>query len=210
MSARRASLDAALELPVVKAINRVLSDYPAAREMLSAHRDKAIEISIGPLSVRMRIGGSGSVELMGAGGENSAPSSSSVDVTLRIPVALLPRLARRDESAYASVEFTGDSELASTLSTIARHVNWDFEEDLSRWIGDAAANRVGSGARALRTWGNDASTRLTANFAEYLTEEKRAFATARELEQLAVANEKLRDDVARLEARMSQLQSTPR
>jgi ubiquinone biosynthesis accessory factor UbiJ len=210
MSARRASLDAALELPVVKAINRVLSDYPAAREMLCAHRGKTIETFIGPVSVRMRIDGSGSVELMGAGEENSAPSSSSVDVTLRIPLALLPRLARRDDSAYASVEFKGDSELASTLSTIARHVNWDFEEDLSRWIGDAAANRVGSGARALRTWGIDASTRVTANFAEYLTEEKRAFATLRELEQLAMANEELRDDIARFEARLRQFQSAPR
>ena len=44
-----------------------------------------------------------------------------------------------------------------------------------------------------------------ANVAEYLTEERRAFITQRELEELARQNETLRDDIARLDARLMNL-----
>ena len=86
---------------------------------------------------------------------------------------------------------------------VVRNVKWDIEEDLSRVVGDIAAHRVVGGARALRSWGQDAQSRLMENIAEYLTEERRSFITTRELEELASANETLRDDLARLGARLS-------
>jgi ubiquinone biosynthesis protein UbiJ len=116
---------------------------------------------------------------------------------------LLPRLARGDESAFSEVVFEGDSEFASTLSSIARNVDWDIEEDLSRAIGDIGARRIVGSAQAAREWSSDAETRLMANVAEYLTEEKRAFATKRDFESLTTDNENLRDALARLEAKIN-------
>lgn len=176
-----------------------------ARDRLKSHHGKTVEAAVGPMVTRMRIDARGEMELVG---ESETASSSPPDVAFHIPLPLLARLARRDESAFSAVVFNGDSELASTLATVARGVDWDIEEDLSHILGDIAAHRVTSGARALRKWRDDAASRLTANLAEYLTEEKRAFLTTRELETLAVANEKLRDDVARLDARIARFAAT--
>jgi ubiquinone biosynthesis protein UbiJ len=213
-----------LNFPIVKLFNRVLSDYPAAREKLRPHAGKLIIATVGPIETKMRVAATGEMELVGEGGHASTSSSSPntspnvgfaadvdaacdahCDVLLHVPLALLPRLIRGDETAFSAVEFTGDSELASTLSTIARNVEWDVEEDLSKVMGDIAAHRIVDTAKQANAWQQDARERLTANVAEYLTEERRAFITTRELETLAQANESLRDDIARLEARVARL-----
>ncbi len=197
-----------LQAPIIKLFNRVLSDYPMAREKLKPHIGKVIEAKVGPLTTRMRIDRHGEMELVGAGSDSVNGANPAPAVAFQISLALLPRLARQDETAFSAIQFSGDSELAATLSTIARNVEWDIEEDLSLVVGDVAARRAVGGARDLKQWGDDAASRLTANVAEYLTEEKRAFTTTRELENLALANETLRDDIARLEARLAQLQAT--
>lgn len=190
---------AALTFPLVKLLNRVLRDYPRARAELAAHAGKVVAIDIDPFAGRFRIDADGSTEMFGEGFD--APPA----LVFQISPALLPRLMRRDETAYREIVFTGDSELASLLSNIARNVEWDIEEDLSKLIGDIAAHRVIDGLRGAVQWRDDAGERLTANIAEYLTEEKRAFIVAAELELLARANETLRDDVARLDARFNRL-----
>ena len=81
------------------------------------------------------------------------------------------------------------------------------KEDLSKLVGDIAAHRIVDTARHGHEWRQDATQRLTENVAEYLTEEKRAFITADDLETLARENETLRDDLARLDARINKLTS---
>ena len=189
----------ALNFPLVKWLNRVLRDYPLARAELAAHAGKEVTIDIGPFAGRFRIAADGSTEMVGEG--RDAPPA----LAFQISPSLLPRLMRRDETAYREIVFTGDSELASLLSNIARNVEWDIEEDLSKLIGDIAAHRVVDGLRGAVQWRDEAGERLTANIAEYLTEEKRAFIVTADLESLALANEILRDDVARLDARIGRL-----
>jgi ubiquinone biosynthesis accessory factor UbiJ len=196
------SVDAALQQPLVKLFNRVLSDYPMARERLAAHHGKSIAATVGPFATRLRVGAAGDIEPVGVG------AASADDVAFMIPLSALPGLARRDEQALSAIAFTGDSEFAATLSSIVRNVDWDIEEDLSRVVGDVAAHRIADGARALHAWRADASSRMSANVAEYLVEEKRTMASQRDIESLARANETLRDDIARAEARIAQL--TPR
>jgi ubiquinone biosynthesis accessory factor UbiJ len=189
-----------INYPIVKFLNRVLSDYPMARNSLKAHAGKSINATVGPISTWLRVSGSGEFEMVGI---SSNAARSAPDVAFRIPLVLLPRLARGDESAFSEVVFEGDSEFASTLSSIARNVDWDIEEDLSRVVGDIGARRIMGSAGAAREWSSDAETRLMVNVAEYLTEEKRAFATKRDFELLASDNENLRDALARLEAKIN-------
>ncbi len=192
-------MGAALDFAVAKLANRVLADYPLAREKLAAHAGKIIDAQLGPLDGRLRITANGGVEIVGQGGDESP------DASFHVSLSLLPRLAQKDESAFREVVFTGDSEFVALLSMIAREVEWDIEEDLSKWVGDIAAHRIVGTARQARAWQQDASLRLTENIAEYLTEEKRAFMTSVELESFARDNETLRDEVARLEARLDRM-----
>lgn len=188
--------------PVIQFFNRVLSDYPAARHRLRAHDGKVIAAQVGPVAMRMRVTADGEMELVG----NAGVAAPDADVSLTVPLSLLPRLASKDESALAQIIFSGDAELAATLSDIARNVEWDIEADLSRVVGDVAAHRMVESAQRAHAWQTDAGQRFTANVAEYLTEERQAFITTRELETLARQNETLRDDIARLDARVAKLQ----
>ena len=196
-------MTAALNYPLVKLANRVLSDYPLAREQLARHAGKVIAASVGPLESRLRVTPEGSVEMIGEGGEPRP------DVSFQVPLALLPRLAQRENAAFREVIFNGDSEFAALLSTLVREIEWDVEEDLSKFVGDIAAHRIVDTVKRTHEWRQDATQRLTENVAEYLTEERRAFITQNDLETLARANETLRDDVARLEARLGKLTATP-
>src|SRR5260221_10099054 len=179
--------------------NGVLPNYPWAGKQRKKYAGKTVAAKVGPADVRMRITAAGEMEMVGEG------SDSPETVSFQIPLALLPRLARGDENAFSAVAFAGDSELAATLSMVARNVEWDVEEDLSRLMGDIAAHRLVGGVKSFGGWARDAETRLVANLAEYLTEERRSFITRRELEELALANETLRDDLARLDARLNSL-----
>lgn len=197
----------------VKAINRVLSDYPIARERLALYAGKTISVSVAGITSNLRVAAEGDFEMIGLGSQSSAinaqkaPPNIEFDVSFMVPVALVPRLARGDEAAFSEVVFSGDSEFAATLSAVARNVKWDVEEDLSKAIGDVAAHRIVGTARSLNEWQRDTKSRTTKNVAEYLTEEKRTFITARKLELLAVENETLRDDVARLDARIKNIRA---
>lgn len=179
-----------------------------ARDSLKPHTGKRISATVGPVTTPLRVSANGEFEMVGDSGAGAIPSASLLkeeapDVAFRIPLRLLPRLARGDESAFSDVAFDGDSEFASVLSSIARNVDWDIEEDLSRVVGDMGARRIVAGARAAKQWSKDAETRLVANVAEYLTEEKRAFATNRDFDVLATENENLRDAIARMEAKFA-------
>lgn len=206
----------AINYPVVKFLNHVLADYPLARDLLKADTGKTIEATVGLASVRLRVSQNGDFELVGrtkSAADNAPDVAPEVpllvtlgappDVAFRISANLLPRLASGDESAFSEVAFEGNSEFASTLSSIARNINWDVEEDLSQVIGDMAARRIVGSASATRLFMREAKSRLLANVAEYLTEEKRAFTSKRELESLASENENLRDALARLEAKIN-------
>ena len=193
---------AVVNFPFVKLFNRVLADYPLAREQLAKHAGKVIAARVGPLDTRMRVADDGGVEMIGEG------SDIRPDALFQIPLSLLPRLAQKDETAFSEVEFSGDSEFAALLSRLARDIEWDIEEDLSKLIGDIAAHRIVDAVRRTHEWQQDATQRFTENLAEYLTEERRAFITRKELETLALTNEALRDDVARLEARLGNLTAT--
>ncbi len=198
----------AINYPVVKFLNRVLADYPLARESLKVSAGKTIKATIGPVATLLRVSTGGDFELVGTTGDapppaGGVPPNAAPDVAFQIPAALIPRLARGDETAFSAIIFEGDSEFASTLSSIARNVSWDVEQDLSQVVGDIAARRVMGGVSVIGEWSREAESRLLANVAEYLTEEKREFATARELESLVAENENLRDAVARLEARIN-------
>jgi ubiquinone biosynthesis accessory factor UbiJ len=85
---------------------------------------------------------------------------------------------------------------------LARHLRWDAEEDLSRFVGDIAAHRLAEAGRAFAAWHLDAAQRLAAAVADYATEEKQLLARRADLEALGEALARLRDAIARLEKRV--------
>jgi ubiquinone biosynthesis protein UbiJ len=177
-------------------VNRLLDAESWARERLARFPGETIEIVPLPLPpLRVTILEDGRLR---AGGE--APGLS-----LRIgPVALLA-LARGEEEFLRAVEVNGNAQLAQEVASLARHLRWDVEEELSRVFGDVAAHRIAGAARSFAQWQLDAARRVTGAAADFLAEEARILVRREEQADHARAVANLRDALARLEKRIEHL-----
>ncbi|MEX2126564.1 MAG: SCP2 sterol-binding domain-containing protein [Woeseia sp.] len=107
-----------------------------------------------------------------------------------------------------SLELTGDAELAQSFQRLLWHARPDLEEELSGVIGDVAAHELGELARSVTHWTRRAGETLRQNLSEYLQEESRSVPSRHEVDAFRGEVEGMRDDVARLEARLNRLEQT--
>ena len=135
----------------------------------------------------------------------AAGVDETFDLTLTIKPGALPHLLSGSDALLQHVEISGNADLASTVQFLFRNLKWDFEDDLSRLVGDIAAHRIANTARDFFAWQKDALLRTGENLAEYWTEEQPLLARPEEVARFSRDVETLRDDVARLEARINRL-----
>jgi len=177
-------------------LNRLLAAEPWARQRLAPFAGELIEMRAAPLpTLRLRIVEGGTVE--------AAEGEAGLRMTFR--PQLLAALLRGEEHALHSVAVEGNSQLAAEVLFLARHLRWDVEEELSRFVGDIAAHRVAEAGRAFAAWHADAFARLAAAVGDYLTDEKHILARRAELDALDESVARLRDGIARLDKRLERL-----
>jgi ubiquinone biosynthesis protein UbiJ len=148
-----------------------------------------------------------------AGRLTIAPAwDGEVDATIHgAPFSLL-RLGLGDQGTVrrGDVRITGRVEVAQSFQRLFSELDIDWEEHVSRLLGDAAAHRLGGLARDLGRWADRLFGNGLATTGEYLREERRwlpsAPAVAARREDIAI----LRDDVARVEARIRLLEEQNR
>jgi ubiquinone biosynthesis protein UbiJ len=179
-------------------VNHVLRSAPLAMERLAKHAGRTVVFRVGPVDTALTIQTTGQVERAVAGAKH--------DLDVRISPFLLPRLAAGEEAAYRDIQMEGDMELAHEISFIARNLDWDFEEDLSRAVGDIAAHRIAGGVRTARKWSRDAALRMAQGAAEYWTEESPLIASRVKVEDFVADVSRLSDAIERLEKRIERLE----
>ena len=103
------------------------------------------------------------------------------------------------------VRFGGDAEVAEQFWKLLQAARPDWEDELSRLTGDVAAHHIGETVRALRAFGGRVADTMSRNVAEYLQEESRDLVNRIEVEEFFADVDRLRDDAARLEARLNRL-----
>lgn len=178
-------------------INHLLRGAGWARDVLRPFAGKTARIEMAPFTLSLTVLENGEVAPAAL---DAAPAA-----TARLTPGLLLRLAARDESVWREVEITGDTDFARAVYHLARNLQWDVEEDLSRAFGDVAAHRMAEAGRTFRGWGERAFDNTARSFAEYWTEERPLIAAARDLDEFNHAVDQLRDEVARLEKRLEAL-----
>ena len=99
----------------------------------------------------------------------------------------------------------GDAEIAQAFRDLLEQTRPDLEEELSQIVGDVAARRVANLAREVLAFGRRATDSLATSAAEYLQEEGRDVPARIEVEEFLRDVDQLRDDVERLEARITRL-----
>lgn len=186
-----------LETLVVPSINHVLRGNTWALKRLSALAGKSVRLECAPFILALSI-----VE----GGELApAAAEAPPQATIRVTPGVMLRLVAADETAWKEIDVTGDTELATVVNQVWRNLRWDIEEDLARVFGDIVAHRMAETGRTLRRWGEDSADNLARSFAEYWTEENPLIARRRDIEQFNADVDRLRDDLARTEKRVTRL-----
>lgn len=185
--------------PAARAVNHVLRSAPLAMERLRKHAGRTAEFRVGPVRFALTVQTTGEVA--------PAVSAAAHDLRVRVSPFLVPRLALGEEAAFREIEMDGDMELAQEISFLARNLTWDYEEDLSRVVGDIAAHRLAEGARSVSRWGREAAVRSAQGAAEYWTEEAPLIASRVKVEGFVRDVSELRDAVERLEKRVEQRES---
>ena len=180
--------------PATRALNHVLRSAPLAMERLRRHAGRTAAFHVGPVTLAFTVQTTGEV--------TAAVPGATRDLEVRMSPLLLPRLAAHEEAAFREIDMKGDMELAHEISYLARHLTWDYEEDLSRVVGDIAARRMAEGARGFARFARQAGVRTAQGAAEYWTEESPLIASRVKVEDFVRGVSELRDAVERLEKRI--------
>jgi len=130
-------------------INHVLAGEPWASAELAKHAGKAIALEMPFGRFAVQITNSGLLEAVRhadsteiSDGEAVPPIRTALVLTISSQAlsTLLTSSGPIRENAFKSVTIAGDADLAQLLGRLAGQLRWEYEEDLSKIIGDAPAH----------------------------------------------------------------------
>jgi ubiquinone biosynthesis protein UbiJ len=179
------------------ALNHLLRQNAWAAERLRAHAGRTIKLSLLPFEAMFTIADNG--EFLPAA--EGAVAEAGIILT---PTAALRLLADQPPEKLVKVE--GDSELATEIGKVLRQIEWEYEEDLSRLVGDVPAHELVKLGKHAIAEGRRQAASLAGMFAEYWLEEQPLIAKRRHLEQFSREVDALRDDTERLVKRLEKLE----
>ena len=174
------------------ALNHMLAREPWARAALAPFAGRSARLQAAPFSVQLAIVADG-----GFSADAGPPT-----VTIGVDAAALPRVLLEPKAALRNVRLDGDAEFAQALSNVLQKLRPEPEEELARFVGDAAAVRVVALLRAALAGAREAGGRLAVQAADYLVAENPMLVSRQEMEAFAADVARLRDDVERLAKRI--------
>lgn len=191
-----------LAAAVEYAVNTALAGSNSAQQDLKQLAGKVIELQIREWPLRLYF--LPQPEKLSV----AASHEGKPDISIRAPtVTLLSAVLKRDNDNLRGIEVNGDAETAQQFSRLLKQADLDWEELLSRYVGDVAAHQIGNAVRDLMSWGRDAAGRLSRDLAEYLQYESRDLPPRHEVQDFLNGVDRLRDDAERLAARLQRAAS---
>jgi ubiquinone biosynthesis protein UbiJ len=178
-------------------LNRLLRSSPWALERLQPHAGKTALLVCPPWEVRVAISETGELA--------RADSAAAPDVVIVTTPGLLLRVASGDDAAWGEARLEGDIQLAGAIDYVRRNLRWDYEETLSRFLGDIAAHRIAGALHAADGWRRTAGLNFARGLAEYAAHENPRIASAEAVHEFIGEVDRTRDDVDRLEKRIELL-----
>lgn len=132
------------------------------------------------------------------------------DVTLKGSLWSFMRMAKDGHSSdvfhTGRIEMSGDAELGQAFQTVLTQIDIDWEELLSKAVGDTVSHQANVWFSQLSDWFKTSSDSAKRNAGEVLQEEVQLSPAPIEFEDFSEEIEELRSAVARLEARIKLLQ----
>lgn len=184
-------------------MNRNISSQSRALTLARRLEAKSLRVEVtGVIAVRAScLGGR---LLLSREGTESAPADAVISGS---PGALLAMSTGGNRpTSGQTVQVRGDAEVAAQYRDLLQAARPDWEEELSRWLGDVAAHRLAGVAREALSWGRRAQRSAGENIAEFLQEESRDLVNRVELDEFLRGVDALRETGDRVEARLRRLE----
>lgn len=162
--------DIALFRPLEALLERKIAASTPARRQLHSLRGKAIAIRVRNSSLQLFLStDESSIRIHGTYAEEP---DAIIEGTLP---ALTGMSLGKDRAMLRSEQLSiiGDTSVAADFRELLRLAQPDWEEELSRLVGDVAAHQIGNFARETLRWGQQAVDIFSANVREFLQEESR-------------------------------------
>ncbi len=182
---------------LTRVLNHLVTQNQWARGELLPFSGKTMGFNMSPASANLTI--------LEDGGLAMAGESLNVDASIHLSPSLALRLFAKDTDAMSQVRIEGDTELAKAMAKVLQNMKWDYEEDLSRVIGDIPANKISAFAKSTAQEAKQQAVNFAEMAAEYWQEESPLIAKKRHVEDFVKKVDVLRDDVERLEKRLAKL-----
>ena len=177
-------------------LNRLLSREQWARDKLAPFAGRTARFDAAPFALTLQVTGDGTFAMAGKG----EPA-----VTIGVALSSLPLAMLDPQAAMKDVRLAGDAEFAQALAFVLQNLRPEPEEELSRFIGDAAAQRLVGFMRASASQWKQIAENMLDSTAHYVVTENPMVVGRDDLENFNQDVNQLRDAVARIEKRIDLL-----
>lgn len=186
------------------AINAFLKLDPESQARLKKLNDKSIAIELRPFNINLQcVFSENHLQLV-------TDETMQCDTTLRgTPMQLLGVMLTKEnrQQFFADdLKIEGNAEFGQQVVELFDHIEIDWEEHLSKLVGDIPAYRAGQFARGVRAFLANIDHQLTQDVNEYVHEEAGWLPTREALQDFFTDVDDTRLAIDRLEARIKHLQ----
>lgn len=183
--------------PAAATLNHLLRQNPWAAELLQPFAGRTLRLHLAALAVDLTI--------VDGGEFVPAPERAEPEATLCLSPGAALRVLLQRRIDPVDLEASGDEAFARAVGEVLAALEWEFEEDLSRLVGDIPAHGlVGLGRRVLGT-GRRQLDSVAGMLVEYWQEEQPLLAHQRDLDRYAQDVDRLRLDTERLARRLRKI-----
>ena len=180
----------------VAALNRTLAREQWARDKLVPFAGRIARFDAVPFAVTLQVAGDGTF---------TAADKGEPAVTIGVALSSLPLAMLDPPAAMKDVRLSGDAEFAQALAFVLQNLRPEPEEELSRFIGYAAAQRLVGFTRVSASQWKQIAENMLDNTAHYVVTENPMVVGRNDLENFSQDVNRLRDAVARIEKRIDLL-----
>jgi len=186
--------------PIESLLNRNIAGSTPARSLLQRLQGRSLEVRAEPTPLRIRFSAADGRVEVASGGEDEP---DAIIAGSPLSLAALAGPEPEDRIRQGTIKISGDAETAQLFQKLFKAARPDFEEELSRLMGDAAAHHFARAARGAVDFGRRAFDTFTRNMGEFLTEESRDLPARPEVDAWIERVDRLREDVDRFEGRLA-------
>ena len=176
-------------------LDHLLSQNDWMQTKLIDHKNKVVVIEISSIKLILKIDEKGLL--------HSLNETKEFDCIIKLTVNdFINQLINKNNG---NISIKGDLELAHQVSQVLKRIEWDVEEDLSKYIGDIPATQATKVLKKIVTNSQKNISNISGALLEYWQEENKILTKKRDVGIFNSEVDKIVEDTERLEAKIKKI-----